>query len=170
MFTTGDKVVHPGHGPGVVRGIESRRLLGEEKQYYVIEMLASSATLMTPVARADEVGLRPAINDVSLRCLFELLADEPATLSDDFRERQTNIEERLKDGDVFATARVIRDLMWYAQVQGLTKRDMQLMQRAEELVAAELALVEDIEVKTALDRVQGIVEAAISEGEVEPTG
>jgi CarD family transcriptional regulator len=169
MFTTGDKVVHPGHGPGVVKGVESRRLLGEEKQYYVIEMLASSATLMTPVAKADEVGLRPALSGVSLGRLFDLLADEPAALSDDFRERQTRIEERLRDGDVFATARVIRDLMWHAQVQGLTKRDAQLMQRAEDLVAAELALVEDIEIETALDRVQAVVEAAISEGEVEST-
>jgi CarD family transcriptional regulator len=162
MFTTGDKVVHPGHGPGVIRGIERRRMLGEEKQYYIIDMVAGSGTLMTPVAKADEIGLRPAISNVSVKRLLNELAEEPATLPNDFRERQNDVEERLKEGDVFVVARVIRDLAWYGQNQGLTKRDSQLMQRAEELVAGELALVKGIEIKEALDQVQAVMETAIT--------
>jgi len=60
MFETGDKVVHPGHGPGVITGIERRQMLGEEKQYYVIKILTGGGTLMTPVDRAPEVAVRPA--------------------------------------------------------------------------------------------------------------
>jgi len=46
-------------------------------------------------------------------------------------------------GDVFSTALVVRDLAWYGQTRSLTKRDQQLMQQAEELIAAELALIEE---------------------------
>jgi CarD family transcriptional regulator len=165
MYSTGAKVVHPGHGPGVIRGIERRQMLGEEKQYYIIDMLTSGGTLMTPVANAREIGLRPAISPRSVKRLLRLLTQEPNPLPDDFRERQTDIEERLKEGDVFETARVIRDLAWYGEMQGLTKRDMQLMQRAEELVAGEVALVEDSEVKDALSQVQAVMETAIGEQE-----
>lgn len=163
MYSVGDKVVHPGYGPGVIRDVERRQVIGEAKRYYVIDMQAGGGTLMTPVAGADEVGLRPAISHASLKRLFRSLTQPPRALSEDFRERQTEVEEQLKTGDVFETARVLRDLAWHGQDYGLTKRDMQLMQRAEELVAGEVALVKDIEVKTALDEVQAILSEAMRE-------
>ncbi len=163
MFETGDKVVHPGHGPGVITGIERRQMLGEEKQYYVIKILTGGGTLMTPVDRATEIGLRSTISNASVKRLLKSLSDQPEELPDDFRERQAAIEERLRVGDVFSTALVVRDLAWYGQTRSLTKRDQQLMQQAEELIAAELALIEDIEVKEALEHLQTLVEAAIAE-------
>jgi len=163
MFTAGDKVVHPGHGPGIITGIERRQMLGEEKQYYVIDMLASGGTLMTPVEKAGDIGLRSAIGDASVKRLLKSLTEAPTLLPGDFRERQAAIEERLRPGDVFATAHVIRDLAWYGKTQGLTKRDSQLMQRAEELVAGELALIEGVEIKEALSRLHAAVEMAVAE-------
>jgi RNA polymerase-interacting CarD/CdnL/TRCF family regulator len=68
----------------------------------------------------------------------------------------------LKGADTFAIAKVIRDLAWYDQVHGLTRRDTQLMERAEQTLAAELALAEDIDVKAAREWVQGIVAEAVS--------
>jgi CarD family transcriptional regulator len=163
MYAVGDKVVHPGYGPGVIKGIERRQVISEEKDYYIIEILTGNATLMTPVAQADRVGLRPAMSDASIKQLLEMLSEAPDTLSEDFRERQVDIDERLKEGDVLVTARVIRDMMWYGHANDLTKRDTQLMQRAEELVAGELALAKGIEVKEALEKMQAILEGAISD-------
>lgn len=161
MYSVGDKVVHPGYGPGVITGIERRQVIGEAKQYYVIDMLSGGGTLMTPVAGADQIGLRLAISGRTVKKVLGLLTSEPDALSSDFRERQAGIEERLKNGDAFAAAKVMRDLNWYGQVQGLTKRDMQLMQRAEELLAGELALAEETEVKEAIDQVQAILAEAV---------
>ena len=163
MYSVGDKVVHPGYGPGVIKDIERRQVIGEAKRYYVIDMQAGGGTLMTPVAGADEVGLRPAISNASLRRLFRSLREAPRPLSEDFRERQTEVEERLKVGDIFETARVLRDLAWHGKQHGLTKRDMQLMQRAEELVAGELALIREIEVKAAQDELQASLSEAMRE-------
>jgi CarD family transcriptional regulator len=163
MYSTGDKVVHPGYGPGIIRGIERREMLGEAKQYYIIDMQTSGGTLMTPVAQAGKIGLRPAISKATVKKLLRSLSEAPTALSEDFRERQTDIEERLKEGDIFEAARVLRDLAWYGQVQGLTKRDSQLMQRAEEVVSAEMALVEDVEIKEAASRVQAALDEVLRE-------
>lgn len=163
MYSVGDKVVHPGYGPGVITGIERRQMVTEPKRYYVINMLAGGGTLMTPVAKADTVGLRPAIGEKAVKRLLRSLTEEPGTLANDFRERQFQVEELLKEGDVFTTAQVLRDLAWHDQVHGLTKRDLQLMQRAEELLAGEVALVEGIEIKEAVDRVHDIVTEAMRE-------
>jgi CarD family transcriptional regulator len=154
MFSVGDKVMHPGHGPGVITGVETRQVIGDAKEYYIIEMLAEGGTLMTPVARAEEIGLRPAIDLKTVERLFGLFTESPTTLSSDFRERQDEIEERLRVGDVFTAAEVLRDLAWYSQDRGLTERDTKLMQRAEESLGGELALVYDIEVDQAIKKVQ----------------
>jgi CarD family transcriptional regulator len=161
MYDVGDKVVHPGYGPGVITAVEERQVIGDAKRYYVIEMLAGGGTLMTPVAQADNVGLRLAINDASMARLRKALTKSPGSLPSDFRVRQVEVEERLKGADTFAIAKVIRDLAWYDQVHGLTRRDTQLMDRAEQTLAAELALVEDIEVKAAREWVQEIVAEAV---------
>lgn len=161
MYSVGDKVVHPGYGPGVIKSIERRQVIGEAKQYYVIDMLTGGGTLMTPVAKADKVGLRLAIGDRAVARLLRLLTSTPGTLSNDFRERQVEIEERLKTGDIFAIAELVRDLAWHDQVHRLTKRDQQLMQRGEELIAGELALIKGIEIKEAISQIQVILADAV---------
>jgi CarD family transcriptional regulator len=163
MFSVGDKVVHPGYGPGVIKGIERRQVIGEEKRYYVIDILTGGTTLMTPVAQAENVGLRPALSDAQVKRLLRALKEPPNSLSFDFRERQTIIEERLKETDVFVTAEVLRDMTWYGQSRGLTKRDTQLLQRAEDLIAGELALIWDVEVSEATEQVQAVLTEAIRE-------
>ena len=161
MYAVGDKVVHPGYGPGIIKLIEHRQVIGEAKRYYVIEMQTGGGTLMTPVAGADDVGLRPAVTMTVVTRLFESLAAHPQVLASDFRERQDEIEERLKTSDVFVVTEVIRDLAWHEASNGLTKRDAQLKQRAEELLAAEVALVKEIDQKEALEEIQMAVGEAI---------
>ncbi len=165
MFAVGDKVVHPGYGPGVIVAIECRRVLQEEKRYYVIDMLTGGGRLTTPVRQAGKVGLRLAMSDASVQRLFETLTSAPQALPGDFRKRQEVIQNRLRDGNIFAVADVVRDLAWHDKVYGLTKRDAQLMQRAEGILAAELALVKEIEVKEALAEVQSTVAEAVQSRE-----
>jgi CarD family transcriptional regulator len=160
-FSVGDKVVHPSYGPGVIKEIERRQIIGEAKRYYVIDMLSQSGTLMTPVSQAEQVGLRPVIGDTSLKRLLKLLAIEPSSLLDGFRERETEVEERLNEGDLFFAAEVVRDLVRYGHDHSLTSRQTQLMQRAEKLLAGELALVKEIEIKEAQDQVRTIVTEAV---------
>jgi CarD family transcriptional regulator len=165
MYTVGDKVVHPGYGPGVITAIENRQVIGEAKDYYVIDMLSGGTTLMTPVAQAERVGLRLAIGDAAAERIFGILADTPRTLSDDFRRRQSEVDELLRDGDIFVTAEVIRDMTWFGHHRGLTKRDSQLLQRAEELIASELALVRGLEVKEETEHLRAFLQNSISEAE-----
>ena len=165
MFSVGDKVVHPGYGPGVITDIERRQVIGEAKRYYVIDMLAGGTTLMTPVAQSDNVGLRSAISDEQIEQLLHVLTEAPAALPSDFRERQADVEERLREGDVYVSAEVARDLTWFGQGRGLTKRDTQLLQRAEELVGGELALVRELDLKEAIAQLEAIMAGVIREQE-----
>ena len=68
-------MVHPGYGPSVIKGIERRQVIGEEKRYYVIDMLTGGTTLMTPVAQAKNVGLRPALSNAEVKRLLRVALD-----------------------------------------------------------------------------------------------
>jgi len=72
----GDRVLHPRYGIGVINGIETRVLDGEERDYYVIPKPSLSSTIFVPIDSADEVGLRPVASEDTLEQALKILSGE----------------------------------------------------------------------------------------------
>ena len=149
MFDIGDKVVHPTHGAGQVTGIEKQDLLEQYHRYYVIDLAADDRTLMIPVSNAEEIGLRSISHEAALSQVWHILDATAKTLPDDHRKRQERIQEKLKTGDVIKVAEVIRDLSALKREDHLTSFDTQLLERAQQFLACEIALVEGVQVSEA---------------------
>ncbi len=149
MFDIGDKVVHPIHGAGLVTGIKKQDLLEQFHRYYVIDLAVDRRTLMIPVSKAEEIGLRSISQQAALAQIWHTLgtADEP--LSDDYKERQKHIQEKLRTGDVIKVAEVIRDLSALKRDDHLTSFDTKLFERAQQFLACEVALAEGVQVSEA---------------------
>ena len=141
QFSVGDKVVHPGYGPGQIRDIVSREFVGEAKSYYVIDVPNQGLILHVPVLRAGESGIRPAMNRAAFRQVLSTLRSGPSRLPDDFRERQAQIDADIKTGEVLSLATVVRDLTWHKERAHLTRKDSDLLKQGQERLAAEMALV-----------------------------
>jgi len=75
MFHIGETVVHPVYGAGKIREIkELSSLGGEEKRYYSIQLIGDpDTTLMVPLEREAEVGLREPIPEAELRSVWRVL-------------------------------------------------------------------------------------------------
>ncbi len=58
MFKIGEKVVYPAHGVGVIQGIQSKVVSGNEKVFYMLRILDSDMTIMIPTENVASVGLR----------------------------------------------------------------------------------------------------------------
>lgn len=140
-FSVGDKVVHPRYGPGQIVSVEQWEFLDGERSYYVIEIPDQALTVRLPVATADEVGMRSALAPSSLPEVLSTLRSEPSQLPDDYKERQEQIDEKVRTGNVMQLAQVVRDLTWHGERAHLTKRDSDLLRQGQDLLAAELALV-----------------------------
>ena len=149
MFDIGDKVVHPSHGAGQVTGIEKRDLLEQYHRYYVIDLAVDHRTLMVPVSNAEEIGLRSISQESVLSKVWHTLDASAKTLSDDYRKRQKRIQEKLKTGDAIKVAEVIRDLSTLKREDHLTSFDTKLLERAQQFLASEVALVEEVQVSEA---------------------
>ena len=149
MFDVGDKVVHPTHGAGLVKGIKEQDLLEQYHRYYVIDLAVDDRTLMIPVSNAEEIGLRSISKKAVLSKVWHILDAAAKTLSVDYRERQERIQEKLKTGDAIKVAEVIRDLSALKREDHLTSFDAKLLERAQQFLSSELALVEEVQVSEA---------------------
>jgi CarD family transcriptional regulator len=167
MFDTGDKVVHPIHGAGLVKGIKKQDLLEQYHRYYVIDLTVDHRTLMIPVSNAEEIGLRSTSQEKALSQVWRTLDATAKTLPDDYRKRQERIQEKLKTGNAIEVAEVIRDLSAFKREDRLTSFDTQLLERAQQFLASEVALIEGMQVSEAEQMISETVDNGVGSPEAQ---
>jgi len=167
MFDIGDRVVHPNYGAGLIKGIKEHDLLEQYHRYYVIDLAVDDRTLMIPVGKAKEIGLRSISRQAALSQVWRTLGTAAKTLSDDYKRRQERIQEKLKTGDVIKVAEVIRDLSALKREDHLTSFDTQLLEKAQQFLACEVALVEGVQVSEAERMISETVDNGVGSPEAQ---
>lgn len=163
-FAVGDKVVHPYHGPGTISSIEQRDFTEGLEHYYVIEIPGQGLTLHVPKDRMAKIGVRPAMARTQLARMLKTLRGRPHRLPADYKERQELVAEKLKTARPKEIAEAVRDLTWYQNQAHLTKRDSEYLDRGRQLLAAEVALVSDLDVAEANKMIDTTLTTALAAG------
>lgn len=143
-YSIGDKVMHPRHGGGTVTAIEEVELVEGFERYYAIEIPEHSMTLHIPMRKADELGIRPVMRESKLERVLETLRSLPKELADNYKARQAAIRKRLDTGRPLQVAGAVRDLYWRQEQDSLTQVDTKLLNRARDILSAEIALIRDV--------------------------
>ena len=141
MFSVGDKVAHPMHGAGVIDQIVTETVAGSTQDYYVFQMPVGGLVLKIPTASSEQVGLRGVWEAArSMQLLRELpsIAAEPATGSWNQRNRETM--EKLKSGDLYQVAQVIKNLTSRDQEKGLSTGERKMLRTAKQILITEMVL------------------------------
>jgi CarD family transcriptional regulator len=157
VFNVGDKVIHPAYGAGTILDIEEKRINEQQCIYYIIDLLTQAGTLMVPVSRAGELGLRSPVEKPD--DVLTVLTSEPELLSNDHRERQESISIDIRSGDVLRITEAVRNLAYRDREDRLTEADLKLYRQAQDLLAGELALSQNVDMETARDQVTSVLEA-----------
>lgn len=137
-FVVGDRVVHPHHGAGVVVSCERRVLLGSERDYLEIELEHHALRILLPSKSAEAVGLRRVIDRHGLARIVAVLEDESDTVPPGWPARQKHYRGKLKEGDVFELAAVVRDLAMRAAESELPSTERELYERSRRILVSEL--------------------------------
>jgi CarD family transcriptional regulator len=140
-FKVGEKVVYPNHGIGIVEEIATREMGSAPSKFYMLRLKATDSVVMVPVANADEVGLRPPIKTKECERLLALLAENFASPPADWKDRYKEFLEKMRTGDVFTVAEVLKNLTYLALRKPLSFREKRMLERARFLVISEIALV-----------------------------
>jgi CarD family transcriptional regulator len=155
----GDKVVCPKRGIGQITALESLDLVEGFERYYVIE-IPDGLTVHIPVRKAAELGIRLVMSRSKLAHVLKELGSSPRPLSEDYRERQAWVRERLATGAPIRIARIVRDLTWHERRAHLTQADTDLLTRGRDFLSAEIAIVTGTEVVDARQTINDALMAA----------
>ncbi len=153
-FDVGDRVVYPHHGAAVITKREKRKINGSTTEYLVLVMAHGELTLSVPVDKADEVGMRPPIGKDEVDDLFDLLAKKDIREPANWSRRFKNHQEKLKSGDVYQVAEVVRNLALRDQAKGLSAGEKSMFLKARSVLVSELSFALDVDEDEAQRRVE----------------
>jgi len=155
-FKVGDRVVYPHHGAAVIEKKEKRKTPGaesEEKEYLVLRMAHGELTLAVPSDNAEQVGMRRPIAREDVDDLYQVLAKRDVREPSNWSRRFKNHQEKLKSGDVYQVAEVVRNLALREADRGLSAGEKSMLAKARSVLVSELSFALDVSEDDALDQV-----------------
>jgi len=140
-FKVGDMAVYPGHGVGVIEGVETREFGGTSQKFYVLKILENGMTVMVPTANADAIGMRDVIPPKEVDDIYAVLAERDVELDKQtWNRRYREYMAKIKTGSPYEVARVLRDLYILKGDKNLSFGERKMFDTAKGLLLKELAV------------------------------
>lgn len=155
MFKIGDKVVYPMHGAGVIEAIEEKEVLGEIRQYYILRLPIGDMKVMIPISSCGDVGLREIIGREEVQTVLRILRGQTSVMSANWNRRYRANLEKIKSGDVFEVAEVVRNLLSRDKEKGLSSGERKMLENARQILISELVLAAELEEEKARSLIEG---------------
>ncbi len=154
-FKVGDRVVYPHHGAAVIEKKEKREIEGAKTEFFVLRMANNDLVISVPVSKAEEVGMRPPISAEDVDDLFQLLAKKDVREPTNWSRRFKNHQEKLKSGDVYQVAEVVRNLALREVSKGLSAGEKSMLVKARQVLVSELSFALNVSEDEALKKLEG---------------
>lgn len=144
MFNIGDKIVYPMHGAGVIESIEEKELAGEKQAYYILKM-PGEVKVMVPVEKAEEIGVRDVIDKETAGNVIKVFDKENVEEDPNWNRRYRENIEKMKSGDIYEIANIVRSLSFKQKEKGLSTGDKKMLLNAKQILVSELVLAEQLD-------------------------
>ena len=145
MFVIGDRIVYPMHGAGVIEQIEEKQILGEVRKYYILKVPCGDMKIMIPIESSQEIGVRAIISMDEIDEVMEVLSADSSEMSNNWNRRYRENMEKLKTGDIYNVAEVVRNLMRTDKEKKLSTGEKKMLSNAKQILISEIILVKDID-------------------------
>lgn len=134
----GQKVAYPSQGVCLVEDIGKRVINNHSIKCYLLRVLGDNSTIFVPTENAENVGIRPIIGLTQLKRLMHDLGKDFDDISNDWKIRSREYNEKLQSGDVFAAADVLKKLTFLSKEKKLSFREQNLLDKAKFLIISEI--------------------------------
>ena len=98
--------------------------------------------VMLPTAKAEEVGVRNIINKESADKVFGVLERDETAMDKNWNKRYRDNMEKMKSGDIYEIADVVRNLSFKQKEKGLSTGEKKMLNNAKQILVSELVLAE----------------------------
>ncbi len=157
LFEIGEKVVYPHHGAGTIVKKEKRTILGEEREYLTIQILHNDMTVNVPTENAEKVGLREVIDEETVELVLKALTGNGTVMPKNWNRRFKHNREKMKTGDIFELAEVVRNLSLRDQDKGLSTGEKQMFVKAKKILVSELMYAKQMDEEETAEWLDGVL-------------
>jgi len=158
VYELGDKVVYPHLGAGTIVRKEVREVLGRRREYLTIQIPHAGLTITVPTERAHIAGLRPVIGEETVDQVIAVLRGGGTRMPTHWNRRFRHNHEKIKTGDVFELAEVVRNLSIQDLARGLSVFERQMFARAKRILASELMYARHLDAQEAAEFLETLLE------------
>ncbi len=139
-YRVGDTVVYPHHGAAVIERKEERVLKGEKREYLVLRLTYGDLTLMVPCDACEEVGIRAVVSKAEVEQVMDILREPEGKSPTNWSRRFKANYEKLRSGDIFQVAEVVRNLATREKDKGLSAGEKRMLTKAKQILLSELSV------------------------------
>ena len=158
LFEVGDKVVYPHHGAGTVVKKEKREILGQTREYLTIQILHNDMTVNVPVENAEQVGLRTVIDEDLVNTVVKALTAGESEMPKNWNRRFKHNRDKMKTGDIFELAEVVKNLSLRDHEKGLSTGEKQMFVKAKKILASELMYAKSMDEEECAEWLEEVLE------------
>ncbi|HBG35476.1 MAG TPA: CarD family transcriptional regulator [Treponema sp.] len=138
-YALNQKIVYPSQGVGKIVDIKEKAFKEQMLLYYVIYLEASDMTVMIPVERCDELGIRSIVDAKKAQETLDSLGDDFEPITNDWKLRYQMNLDLLKKGSVDDIATIVRCLYHRSKIKELPILERKLYDSAKKLLEDEIS-------------------------------
>lgn len=162
MFSTGDKVVYPLYGAGIIEGLEEKTIDGISQNYYVLRMPIGNLTIMLSVRKCGELGIRYINPGDKIFTIISSVKNVPVEMNDNWNIRNADNMAKIKSGNLSEVALVFRNLRERERTKGLSSAEKKVLTTAKQIILSELILSCDIDKANAEKMLENELEGSLN--------
>ncbi len=131
------------HGAGVIEAIEEKEVLGEKRKYYIMRLPIGNMKVMVPITSGSNLGLREVIDAREVDRVITILQDRSDVVTTNWSLRYRQHLEKIKSGNIFEVAEVVRNLSLREKEKGLSTGERKMLDTARQILLSELSLARE---------------------------
>ena len=145
MFAVGDYIVHPMHGAGIIESIVSKRINGDEREYYILKLPVGDMVVMVPVQGCEAIGVRPVISRDEAVGILEAFPKIVTSETQNWNKRYRENMDKIKSGNLLEVGKVVKSLMCRDTERGLSTGERKMLHSAKQILISELVIALDLD-------------------------
>ena len=159
-FKTGEYIVYPAHGVGMITSIDEQEVAGLKLELFVISFEQDKLTLRVPTAKIKSVGMRKLAEEDVVKKALDTVTGRARVKRTMWSRRAQEYEAKINSGDIVAIAEVVRDLYRSETQPEQSYSERQLYEAALDRLSREIAAVQKVTETEAVKE----IEAALAKG------
>ena len=169
-FRTSEQIVYPAHGVGRIVSIEEQEVAGLKLELFVITFEKDKMTLRVPTAKIQSVGMRKLAEEPTVHKAMETLKGRARIKRTMWSRRAQEYEAKINSGDLISIAEVVRDLYRSESQPEQSYSERQLYEAALDRMAREIAAVEKLDDRGAVQKITEVLTRTARGAKVERGG